>query len=55
MVVGLSVACKLGAGTVDQPHLTRFTLDEILLGNGVPGLLIGTVATSVTILSALVR
>lgn len=43
---------QVGAGTVDQPHLTRFTLDEILLGNGVPGLLIGTVATSVTILAA---
>jgi ABC-2 type transport system permease protein len=52
MVVGLSVAREREAGTFDQLLVTPFTQGEILLGKGLPGLLIGTVEASVIILAA---
>ena len=52
MVVGLSVAREREAGTFDQLLVTPFTQGEILLGKGLPGLLIGTLEASVIILAA---
>ena len=52
MVVGLSVAREREAGTFDQLLVTPFTQGEILLGKGLPGLLIATVEASVIILAA---
>ncbi len=52
LVVGLSVAREREAGTFDQLLVTPFTQGEILLGKGLPGLLIGGVEASVIILAA---
>lgn len=52
MVVGLSVAREREAGTFDQLLVTPFRQGEILLGKGVPGLLIGTIEASAIILAA---
>ena len=52
MVVGLSVAREREAGTFDQLLVIPFTQGEILLGKGLPGLLIATVEASVIILAA---
>jgi ABC-2 type transport system permease protein len=52
LVVGLSVARERELGTFDQLLVTPFRQIEILLGKGIPGLLIGTIEASATILVA---
>jgi len=52
LVVGLSVAREREAGTFDQLLMTPMRQIDILLGKGLPGLLIGTVEASVIILAA---
>ncbi|QXX76534.1 ABC transporter permease [Methylovirgula sp. HY1] len=52
LVVGLSVAREREAGTFDQLLMTPMRQIDILLGKGLPGLLIGTVEASVVILAA---
>ncbi|MHB8885612.1 MAG: ABC transporter permease [Methylovirgula sp.] len=51
LVVGLSVAREREAGTFDQLLMTPMRQIDILLGKGLPGLLIGTVEASVVILA----
>ncbi len=52
LVVGLSVAREREAGTFDQLLVTPMRQIDILLGKGLPGLLIGVIEASVTILAA---
>jgi ABC-2 type transport system permease protein len=52
LVVGLSVAREREAGTFDQLLVTPYRQGEILLGKGLPGLLIGGIEASVIILAA---
>jgi ABC-2 type transport system permease protein len=52
LVVGLSVAREREAGTFDQLLVTPLSQIAILLGKGLPGLLIGTVEASVIIAAA---
>ncbi len=52
LVVGLSVAREREMGTFDQLLVTPFTQGEILLGKGLPGLLIGGLEATVIILAA---
>jgi ABC-2 type transport system permease protein len=52
LVVGLSVAREREAGTFDQLLITPFRQGEILLGKGIPGLLIGTTEATAIILAA---
>lgn len=52
LVVGLSVARERELGTFDQLLVTPFRQGEILLGKGLPGLLIGGIEASVIILAA---
>jgi ABC-2 type transport system permease protein len=52
LVVGLSVAREREAGTFDQLLVTPLRQIDILLGKGLPGLLIGTIEASVIILAA---
>jgi drug efflux transport system permease protein len=54
LVVGLSVARERETGTFDQLLVTPFRQGEILLGKGLPGILIGGVEASVIILAAVV-
>jgi drug efflux transport system permease protein len=51
LVVGLSVAREREAGTFDQLLMTPMRQIDILLGKGLPGLLIGTVEASIIILA----
>ncbi len=52
LVVGLSVAREREAGTFDQLLVTPMRQIDILLGKGLPGLLIGTIEASAIILAA---
>ncbi len=52
LVVGLSVAREREAGTFDQLLVTPLRQIDILLGKGLPGLLIGTVEASAIIFAA---
>lgn len=52
LVVGLSVAREREAGTFDQLLVTPLRQIDILLGKGLPGLLIGTLEASVIIAAA---
>ena len=52
LVVGLSVAREREAGTFDQLLMTPMRQFDILLGKGLPGLLIGTLEATVIILAA---
>jgi drug efflux transport system permease protein len=52
LVVGLSVAREREAGTFDQLLMTPMRQVDILLGKGLPGLLIGTLEATVIILAA---
>ena len=52
LVVGLSVAREREMGTFDQLLVTPFRQGEILLGKGLPGLLIGGAEASLIILAA---
>ncbi len=52
LVVGLSVARERETGTFDQLLVTPMRPVDILLGKGVPGLLIGVTEASVTIAAA---
>jgi len=52
LVVGLSVAREREVGTFDQLLVTPLTPLDILLGKGLPGLLIGLIEASVTIAAA---
>ncbi len=52
LVIGLSVAREREAGTFDQLLVTPMRQIDILLGKGLPGLLIGGVEASVIILAA---
>ncbi len=52
LVVGLSVAREREAGTFDQLLVTPMGPLEILLGKGLPGLLIGVLEATVIILAA---
>jgi ABC-2 type transport system permease protein len=52
LVVGLSVAREREAGTFDQLLMTPMHQVDILLGKGLPGLLIGTLEASAIILAA---
>jgi ABC-2 type transport system permease protein len=52
LVVGLSVAREREAGTFDQLLVTPYRQGEILLGKGLPGLLIGGMEASVIVLAA---
>jgi drug efflux transport system permease protein len=52
LVVGLSVAREREAGTFDQLLMTPMRQIDVLLGKGLPGLLIGTVEASAIILAA---
>jgi ABC-2 type transport system permease protein len=52
LVVALSVAREREAGTFDQLLVTPMRQIDILLGKGLPGLLIGVVEASATILAA---
>lgn len=52
MVVGLSVAREREAGTFDQLLVTPLRQADILLGKGLPGLLIGLIEASVVVLVA---
>jgi drug efflux transport system permease protein len=52
LVVGLSVAREREAGTFDQLLMTPLRPLDILLGKGLPGLLIGAVEASAIILAA---
>jgi ABC-2 type transport system permease protein len=51
LVVGLSVAREREAGTFDQLLVTPMRQVDILLGKGLPGLLIGTLEASVIIVA----
>lgn len=52
LVVGLSVAREREAGTFDQLLVTPMRQVDILLGKGLPGVLIGVVEASVIVLAA---
>ena len=52
LVVGLSVAREREAGTFDQLLVTPLRQIDILLGKGLPGLLIGTLEASAIIFAA---
>ena len=52
LVIGLSVAREREAGTFDQLLVTPMRQIDILLGKGLPGLLIGGIEASVIILAA---
>jgi ABC-2 type transport system permease protein len=52
LVVGLSVAREREAGTFDQLLMTPMRQIDILIGKGLPGLLIGTIEATVIILAA---
>ncbi len=52
LVVGLSVAREREAGTFDQLLMTPMRQLDILVGKGMPGLLIGTLEATVIILAA---
>ena len=52
LVIGLSVAREREAGTFDQLLVTPMRQIDILLGKGLPGLLIGGVEATVIILAA---
>ena len=52
LVVGLSVAREREAGTFDQLLMTPMRQIDILLGKGLPGLLIGTLEATAIILAA---
>jgi drug efflux transport system permease protein len=52
LVVGLSVARERETGTFDQLLVTPMRQIDILLGKGLPGLLIGTIEASVIIAAA---
>ncbi len=53
LVIGLSVAREREAGTFDQLLVTPMRQIDILLGKGLPGLLIGGIEASVIILAAI--
>jgi len=52
LVVGLSVAREREVGTFEQLLVTPMRSFDILLGKGLPGLLIGTIEASVTVAAA---
>lgn len=52
LVVGLSVAREREAGTFDQLLMTPMRQIDILIGKGLPGLLIGTLEATIIILAA---
>jgi drug efflux transport system permease protein len=52
LVVGLSVAREREAGTFDQLLMTPMRQIDILIGKGLPGLLIGTLEATLIILAA---
>ncbi len=53
LVTALSVAREREAGTFDQLLVTPFTPLEILLGKGIPGVIIGMLEASVVVLLAI--
>ncbi len=53
LVTALSVAREREAGTFDQLLVTPFTPLEILLGKGIPGVIIGVVEASIVVVLAI--